>query len=244
MTEARFCIFDTAAEVATAVAASVAETLALKPSAVLGLATGKTFIPIYAEVVALYRRGGISFADATSFNLDEYIGLPQGHIASFRAYMDAQLFGHVDFSSDRTHLPGVTGDIELACERYEQAIANSGGIDLQLLGIGQNGHIGFNEPGSAFESRTRRVALTASTIEANTSDFPPGESPPAEAVTMGIGTILEAHKIALVAVGANKSDALRTAFKEAPSVDNPASALQGHGSVTVYCDRDAASKLV
>jgi glucosamine-6-phosphate deaminase len=239
MTKPEFRVFNSREEVASAVARHLADALAAKPAATLGLATGKTFIPIYAEIVARYKNGDMSFAEAASFNLDEYIGLPGEHPSSFRSYMEENLFRHVNFPAGDAHLPGVEGDIDAACAAYEAAIVARGGIDLQLLGIGQNGHIGFNEPGSAFDSRTRQVELTQSTIEANTSDFPAGELPPPSAVTMGVGTIVDAKEIVLVALGANKTDALKAAFTAAPSTDCPASALQAHGKVVVYCDVDA-----
>src|SRR5690606_19947837 len=174
-----------------------------------------------------------------SFNLDEYIGLPQDHPASFRAYMRRHLFDQVDLPPGSGRLPGVDGDIIKACEDYEAAIRDAGGIDLQLLGIGRNGHIGFNEPGSDFESRKREVELTPCTRAANKADFPADESVPGSAVTMGIGTILEAREIVLVATGASKAEALRAAFKAPPSADCPASALQAHPRVRVFCDTDA-----
>lgn len=239
MTKPEFRVFNSREEVAAAVARHLAETLSAKPAATLGLATGKTFIPIYAEVVEHFKKGEMSFAKAASFNLDEYVGLPAGHPASFRSYMEEHLFRHVDLPAADAHLPSVEGEVEASCAAYEAAITARGGIDLQLLGIGQNGHIGFNEPGSAFDSRTRQVELTQSTIEANTSDFPAGELPPPSAVTMGVGTIVDAKEIVLVALGANKTEALKAAFASAPSTDCPASALQAHGKVVVYCDAAA-----
>lgn len=243
MSKPNICVLDTAEAIADAVAQHVARTLVAKPQATLGLATGKTFISIYASLVRHYRQEGFSFAEAASFNLDEYVGLPDGHPASFRSYMNENLFRHVDLPSEQAQLPGVEGDLDLACAAYEEAIKARGGIDLQLLGIGQNGHIGFNEPGSAFDSRTRMVELTASTIVANTSDFPPGETPPGNAVTMGIGTILEAREIVLVALGAKKAEVLLSAFEKPASRDCPASALLGHPNVTVYCDAAASALL-
>jgi len=230
-----FRVFATRNEVAAAVGRHIADVVRARPQAVLGLATGKTFIPIYAELVRLHRAGQFSLAEAASFNLDEYLGLPQGHPASFRSYMDEHLFKHVDLSPQRAMLPTVE-DLDAGWASYETEIEKSGGIDLQLLGIGQNGHIGFNEPGSPFDSRTRAVTLSVSTLEANTSDFPNGEVPPERAVTMGIGTILEAREIVLVALGGNKVAALEEAFGQPPTEAVPASALQHHPAVTVYSD--------
>ena len=239
MTSPEFRVFPTGEATAQAVAAYLAQSLSAQPALRLGLATGNTFVPIYAALVELYRAGGFSFAQTMSFNLDEYIGLPKGHEASFGAYMQRHLFDHVDLQAGRGMLPIVEGDIDTACRNYEAVIARAGGIDLQVLGIGRNGHIGFNEPGSAFDSRTRAVALTPSTREANKGDFPQGESVPPSAVTMGIGTILDAREILLVAIGASKADALRAAFEAAPSPECPASALQGHARVLVFCDEAA-----
>lgn len=238
MTKPDFQVFSTPEAVAEAVAGHMAEALRAKPSLTLGLATGKTFVPIYAALVRLSQEMDLSFADASSFNLDEYIGLPDGHPASFRRYMEDNLFSHVDLPADRAVLP------DAASLDYESAIAARGGIDLQLLGIGRNGHIGFNEPGSAFDSRTRIVKLTPSTIAANTSDFPEGEVPPPEAITMGIGTILDAREIVMVATGAAKAEALSRAFFAPPDVDCPASALQRHAHVTVFCDEAAHNAIV
>ncbi|QDZ12634.1 glucosamine-6-phosphate deaminase [Devosia ginsengisoli] len=241
MTNPDFRIFPSAAATADAVAAYLAERLAAQPDIRLGLATGNTFVPVYAALVERYRAGGLSFAGAASFNLDEYVGLPSGHVASFRAYMQSHLFDHVDLPEGKGLLPAVDGDIEAGCRNYEAAIAAAGGIDLQLLGIGRNGHIGFNEPGSAFDSRTRQVELTPSTQQANKADFPASEAVPPTAVTMGIGTILETREIVLVAVGATKAEALQMAFRAGQTPACPASALQSHTRVLVFCDEAAAS---
>lgn len=243
MSNVEFRRFDTPEAVSVAVASHVLDMVRRQPAATLGLATGKTFVPIYAELVRQVGAQGISFATATSFNLDEYVGLERDHPASFRAYMVEHLFRHIDMPAEQGRLPDVEGDLNAACERFEAAIAAQGGIDLQLLGIGQNGHIGFNEPGSAFDSRTRVVELAQSTIDANTSDFPDGQTPPTQAVTMGIGTILEAREIVLVAIGANKANALHEAFCKPASTACPASALNSHPKVTVFCDAAAAKML-
>ena len=243
MNNPEFRVFPSPSATADALAAYLAERLAAQPAIRLGLATGNTFVPIYKALVARYRAGGFSFAGVASFNLDEYIGLTADHPASFRAYMHTHLFDHVDLPAGKGALPGVEGDIAAACRAYEVAIVAEGGIDLQLLGIGRNGHIGFNEPGSSFESRTRQVDLTPSTRDANRNDFPAGETVPPTAVTMGIGSILEAREIVLVAIGANKKEALEHAFRRPPSPDCPASALQGHPRVRVFCDEAAAGSL-
>lgn len=241
MSKPNFRVFPDAAATAEAVATHLAERIAAQPDIRLGLATGNTFVPIYAALVALYRAGGFSFARAMSFNLDEYIGLPPGHPSSFAAYMQRHLFDHVDLPPGSGVIPGVVGDIDTACRDFEAGIVAAGGIELQVLGIGRNGHIGFNEPGSPFDSRTRQVTLTPSTREANNGDFPLGETVPPSAVTMGIGTILDARQILLVAIGASKAQALHAAFQSVPNPDCPASALQYHANVLIFCDEAAAS---
>lgn len=239
MTKAQFQVFASPQAAAEAAAAHIAAAVRDHPATVLGLATGKTFVPVYAALVKLAAETGLSFAGASSFNLDEYVGLPAGHPASFRRYMEENFFRYVDLPAERALLPEAGDDAAAACLAYEEAIAARGGIDVQLLGIGRNGHIGFNEPGSAFDGRTQVAELTPSTIAANTSDFPPGEVPPPLAITMGIGTILQAREIVLVATGAGKAEALARSFLETPDVDCPGSALQGHDHVTVFCDEAA-----
>jgi glucosamine-6-phosphate deaminase len=243
MTKAQFQVFATPQAVAEAVASHIAEAVRSRPQSVLGLATGKTFVPVYAALVALSKAKGISFAEASSFNLDEYVGLPPNHPASFRCYMEENFLRHVDLPADGAMLPEAHGDAAAACLAYEAAIAARGGVDLQLLGIGRNGHIGFNEPGAPFDGRTQVTQLTPSTIAANTSDFPDGEVPPPEAITMGIGTILEAREIVLVATGAGKAEALARSFLATPDVDCPGSALQRHAHVTVFCDEEAHAEI-
>lgn len=240
MTNPTIVVLDRPEDVAAAVADHVARQVLAKPASTLGLATGNTFRPVYAALVARYQAGGLSFAQAASFNLDEYVGLPEGHPASFATYMHEHFFDHVDLPRDHALLPGVVGDVAASGVRYEHAIAARGGIDLQLLGMGRNGHIGFNEPGADFASRTRLVTLAPSTIEANTGDFPAGEVPPPTAITMGIGTIMDAREIVMVVLGAAKAETLRHALSQPPTTDLPASALQSHAHVTIYCDRPAA----
>ncbi len=241
MSEPIITTLDDADAVAAAVAEHIAQAVSRKPTLTLGLATGNTFRAIYAELVERYRRGDFSLAQAKAFNLDEYVGLPHEHPGSFAAYMQHHLFQYVDFAPGAALLPEAHGDIEAACAAYEKAIVDAGRIDLQLLGMGRNGHIGFNEPGSAFDSRTREVELDDSTRAANAADFPPGEDVPPTAVTMGIGTILEAREIVLVVTGAHKTEALRQAFTAPPSVDCPASALHAHPNVHIFQDRAAAA---
>lgn len=239
----QFHILADAATVAEAVAGHVARALAAKPQLTLGLATGSTFVPVYAALARRHRENGLSFAQATTFNLDEYVGLPADHPSSYRTFMRTHLFGPVELPQGHGFLPGVEADIARACAAYEAEIARHGGLDLQLLGIGRNGHIGFNEPFSSFDSRTRQVELAASTRKANAAEFPAGEAVPPCAVTMGVATILDARQIVLVATGQAKAQALASAFTAAADPACPASALQAHPHVTVYCDEAAAAGL-
>ncbi|RJG41573.1 glucosamine-6-phosphate deaminase [Mesorhizobium sp. DCY119] len=214
--------------------------ISVRPDIVLGLATGNSPKSVYDRLVAAYNNGKLSFARVTSFNLDEYCGLPNGHPSSFSTYMREKLFSKVDIEPGNYHLPdGGAPNLEAVAKAYEAAISASGGIDLQLLGIGRNGHIAFNEPGSSPMSRTRAVELSAITVEANRADFPVGETPPRHAITMGIGTILEAREIVLLATGAAKAAALDTAINGPVCDACPASFLQLHPNVTIVCDNAA-----
>ncbi|MGZ0050544.1 glucosamine-6-phosphate deaminase [Brevibacillus gelatini] len=214
------------------------------PQTVLGLATGGTPVGMYRELVKLYQEEGIDFSQASSFNLDEYVGLSSTHPQSYRAYMQENLFRHINLPKDKAHVPaGDAKDLEKECARYEEAIHEAGGIDIQVLGIGNNGHIGFNEPGSSAESTTRVVQLTQSTIEANARYFASVEEVPTQAVSMGIKTILGAKKIVLLASGEAKAEAVRLMLEGEPTADVPASLLQLHPDVTVIVDEAAASRL-
>lgn len=235
-------VLDTPEAVADAVTDRILGHVETEHRPVLGLATGRTPLAIYARLAAAHRAGA-SFAAVESFNLDEYIGLGPEHLGSFASYMHRHFFDHVDMDPGRGHVPLGIGDAAAVARDYEAAIATAGGVGLQLLGIGQNGHIGFNEPGSDFDSRTRAVTLDQSTRRANAGDIPVGTEVPRAAVTMGIGTILEARRIVLVATGSAKSDALHAAFQRPPSRACPASALQLHARVEVICDPSAARNL-
>ncbi|WP_432774876.1 glucosamine-6-phosphate deaminase [Brevibacillus gelatini] len=214
------------------------------PQTVLGLATGGTPVGMYRELVKLHQVEGIDFSQASSFNLDEYVGLSPEHPQSYRAYMQENLFCHINLPKDKAHIPaGDAPDLEKECARYEEAIREAGGIDIQVLGIGNNGHIGFNEPGSSAESTTRVVQLTQSTIEANARYFASIEEVPVQAVSMGIKTILGAKKIVLLASGEAKAEAVRLMLEGEPTADVPASLLQLHPDVTVIVDEAAASQL-
>ena len=232
---------DAAAAAALAVCV-IAARVREKPDAVLGLATGGTMEPVYAGLIAAHR-DGLSFALATTFNLDEYVGLAPGHPQSYRSTMRALFFDHVDLDPARTHIP--RGDLppERAAQDFETLLARHGPIDLQLLGLGRNGHIGFNEPVSSLASRTREKTLTASTRRANRRFFGDGEEPPRTAVTMGIGTILEARRLLVLAVGAAKAAAARAMIEGPVAAICPGSALQFHPEVTVIVDTAAAAEL-
>ena len=227
---------------ARAAAEAVAAVLRERPDAVLGLATGGTMVPVYEALVALHR-AGLSFAGAASVNLDEYVGLPPGHPQSYRRYMERHLFGHVDIDPARTHLPPGGTDPGEAARRYRETLAALGPPDIQLLGLGRNGHIGFNEPGSAFGSGTRPVRLSASTLRANARFFGEGERQPEQAITMGIATILRARRILLVACGTAKAGAVRAMVEGPVTEDVPATALRGHGDAAAILDEESAGAL-
>lgn len=213
---------------------------------VLGLATGRTPLPLYAELICLHRGEDLSFTNVITFNLDEYEGLHGDHPRSYRTFMNEHLFDHVDVRPENIHIPdGMTDPRDMTdhCHSYERAIRDSGGIDLQILGIGRTGHIGFNEPGSGRDSRTRLVELDDLTRNDAASDFGGMDNVPRHAITMGCGTILAAREIALLAWGEGKASILERAFEGAVSDDVPASFLREHGHVTAYLDAAAASHL-
>jgi glucosamine-6-phosphate deaminase len=222
----------------------VADELNRKPDIVLGLATGGTMLPIYAELAALHVNCGISFARVRSFNLDEYVGLAPDHPCSYHAYMRDAFFDKVDIDIANTHLPvGNAPDPNAEAEAYDARIAAAGGIDLQLLGIGRNGHIGFNEPTSSLGSRTRIKTLTENTRRANELYFDSFEETPEFAITMGIGTILDSRACLLLATGSSKAAAVAQMIEGGVSALCPASALQHHAKVTVVLDDAAAADL-
>jgi glucosamine-6-phosphate deaminase len=234
---------DTAA-VALRAATAIADLIHRSPACVLGLATGRTPLALYEELVRSHREDGLSFSLVTTFCLDEYIGLPPEHCASFAAYMRENLFDHVDIDPANIHLPdGGAEDLQQACESYEGAIREAGGIELQVLGIGSNGHIGFNEPGSSLGSRTRVKTLTRETLEANAPSFESPEVLPRQAITMGVGTILEARTCMLLALGKDKAPAIRDMVEGPITAQVPASALQLHPDAIVIVDEGAASRL-
>lgn len=214
-----------------------------KPDAILGLATGSTPEPLYAELIKLYKDGKISFKDAKSFNLDEYLGLEPTHDQSYRYFMQDKLFNHVDIKAENTFVPDGLHTTEENAEEYDCAITKAGGIDLQLLGIGVNGHIAFNEPGTPWGSLTHVCDLTPETREVNARFFDSIDDVPTQAVCMGIRTIMNTRDIILIARGENKAEAVKKTVYGKISKKCPSTILQLHPSVTIYCDEAAASLL-
>lgn len=214
----------------------------LKPDCVLGLATGSTPIGTYQQLVERYKKGDLDFAGVTTVNLDEYRGLPRENDQSYYYFMHDNLFSHVNIPEGRSFLPdGTEPDSEKACTDYERIIREVGGVDLQLLGLGHNGHIGFNEPGPAFEADTHCVRLTEQTIKANQRFFASIDDVPKEAYTMGIKTIMHARKILLVVSGEDKAEAVKNSFFGPITPQVQASILQLHKDVTVVADEAALS---
>lgn len=237
-------IKDSAADASAAVTDILLLQIGQKPDSVLGLPTGGTPLGVYARVREAYRQGRGSFASVTTFNLDEYIGLSADNSASYAHYMSENFFAHVNIDPNRSHIPsGLATDPDAEAARYEALITAYGGIDLMLLGLGRNAHIGFNEPGSPHDSRTRRVALTPSTLEANAGYFAPGAHQPSHAITMGIGTILECRKIVVLATGIEKAEAVAASVKGPWSERVPGSALIRHRDTTIVLDKAAARDL-
>jgi glucosamine-6-phosphate deaminase len=234
-----------AREVGQEAARIVSAAVRTKPSIVLGLATGTTSLGMYEELVSLHKNAGLDFSKATSFNLDEYVGLAPDNPQSFNYFMHSNFFSHINFSRDSIHIPSgaLRANYSEYCESYENEIKKAGGIDLQILGIGRNGHIGFNEPNSSLASRTRLKELTQETIEDNRRFFPKGEEIPECAITMGIGTILDARRIVILATGQSKAAAVAKAIEGPISSSVSASALQLHPDVTFIIDEDAAYAL-
>jgi glucosamine-6-phosphate deaminase len=236
-------ILPDAAAAAARVAGILADAVRARPGIVLGLATGETMRPVYECLARLHDEGRVDFSGASTFNLDEYVGVAADHPASFAAFMDAEFFSRVNLGPARHHLPrGDAPDPEEEARRYEGEIAAAGGIDLQLLGIGRNGHLAFNEPTSSLASRTRIKTLTEATRSANAPAFAPGPVP-RQAITMGIGTILEARACVLLATGAAKAAAVARMIEGPLGADCPATALQMHPQATVVLDDDSAGNL-
>ncbi len=237
-------ILPTPEAVAAAGAEVVARLVRARPAAVLGLPTGATARPVYAELVRRHRDEGLSFARATTFNLDEYVGVAPDHPGSFRRYMEDAFFSKVDLPPERAHVPdGFAQDVPAACDAYEAAMAAAGGLDLVLLGLGEDGHIAFNEPTSSFASRTRIKTLSAASRAANQAAFG-GEPIPAHVITMGLATILDARRCVLLATGARKAASFAAMVEGPLTAMLPASALQLHGHALVIADEAAAARLV
>lgn len=222
----------------------VAELVQKKPAAVLGLATGNTPLRLYRELIRLHREQGLSFSQVRTFNLDEYLGVDGASPLSYRHYMNSHFFDSIDIDPGNTHLPdGKAANPRQEGPDYEARLTAAGGVDLQLLGIGSNGHIGFNEPTSSLVSRTRIKTLTRSTVQDNSQSLSDAEQQPHLALTMGIGTILEARRILLLAQGEHKAEAIARAIEGPVCSMCPASALQMHPHVTVLLDEASAGKL-
>jgi glucosamine-6-phosphate deaminase len=238
-------IFDTPDQVAVALARRVADLLREKLDTVLGLPTGRTPVAMYAELRRLHRAGESDFGRAVTFNLDEFAGVEPSHPGSFRQYMEQHLFQAVNLAPERIHfLNGAAPDLDAECTRYEQEIEAAGGLDVQILGIGANGHIGFNEPADELVSRTHRVQLAETTRRDNAALF--GGDPsrvPREALSMGMGTILKANRLVLIATGERKARCVERTINGPLTPHLPASFLQLHPRVELYLDRDAASLL-
>lgn len=234
-------VIEPAAELYRLAARRIAERVRAKPACVLGLATGRSMLPLYDELARLHASEGLSFARVTAFNLDEYVGVAPDEPGSFRHLMRVQLLERTDLPAHSLHLPDAASrDLAGAARAYEAAICAAGGIDLQLLGLGRNAHIGFNEPGSSLASRTRVKALAAETRAANQGALPGRVR---LAITMGLGTILEARACLLIATGAAKADAVAAAIEGPLTASAPASVLQLHPQVVAYVDEAAAAKL-
>ena len=231
-------------EMSEAAADMIVDLVEEKPGCVLGLATGSTPEGLYAEIAKRHEAEDIDFSRVATFNLDEYRGLPADHEQSYHYFMQKHLFSKINVRPENTHVPnGANPDAQAACDAYEASILLAGGVDLQLLGLGHNGHIGFNEPCDEFPVRTHVVELTESTINANSRLFDSIDDVPREAYTMGIGTIMKARAILVVASGVDKAQIVRDAFFGPVTPQVPASVLQLHPNVTVVVDAEAGSLL-
>ncbi len=237
-------IYKDAAQAGKAAALIFAAQILKKPDSVLGFATGSTPLPTYNELIRLYELELIDFAQVRTFNLDEYVGLDRSHEQSYYRFMFDNLFSKLNIKKDNVRVPHpASANLDDDCAKYDAAIDAAGGIDLQILGIGHNGHIAFNEPDGAFSAGTHIVALTKSTIEANKRFFERADDVPKKAMSMGIGSIMKAREIALVATGKDKAKAVEAMVKGAIEPMCPASILQLHPSVTVLLDEGAAGLL-
>ena len=237
-------VFENAAQVGQAAATLIAAQVLSKPDSILGLATGSTPIPTYQELIRLCKAGVVDFSRVRSFNLDEYCNLPVEHEQSYHSFMKENLFGHINIDISNTRVPdGNAADPQNECITYDADIAKAGGIDIQILGIGRNGHIGFNEPGEAFVYGCHVVNLTQSTIEANRRFFDSEADVPRQAISLGVGSIMKARKILLLATGADKAPASHDSICGDIDPQTQASILRGHADVIFLLDKAAASLL-
>lgn len=222
----------------------VSDRLRQKPDLVLGLATGSTPVGLYQQLIKAHKEEGLDFSKVRSFNLDEYCGLSPNHPQSYHYFMYDKFFNHININPENVYIPrGEVKNAEVFCNWYEQKIKEEGGIDLQILGIGRDGHIGFNEPGSSLGSRTRIKTLTEETVEDNSRFFERKEDVPRYAITMGLGTIFEARECLLLASGANKAGAVQRCIEGPVSAETTASLLQLHSQVIIIVDEEAAKNL-
>ncbi len=237
-------LYDSAAQVGKAAAILIAAQVMQKPDSVLGLATGSSPVLTYQQLIAWHKEGTVDFSKTITFNLDEYVGIPPSHPASYHAFMEEHLFSQVNVRRENIHIPdGSARNLQRECSDYDTAISRAGGIDLQLLGIGRNGHICFNEPHEQFVYGCHVVNLTESTIEANRRFFGPGEDVPRQAVSLGVGSIMNAQRVLLIATGQDKAQAIRRAIREDVNPQVQASILRTHRDVIFLLDRAAAGLL-
>lgn len=231
-------------EMSKVAANEMAESIKSNPEIVLGLATGGTPVGMYKELIRMYNEGELDFSKVTSINLDEYVGLPGDHDQSYRYFMNTNLFNHINIDKNKTFVPnGLAKDFEEECKSYDARIQDMGGIDLQLLGLGANGHIGFNEPGEALSVGTHLTDLKESTIEANARFFDSIDDVPRKAITMGLGGIMKAKNIMVIASGEGKAEVVKAMMSGKITTEIPATMLQMHRDVVLIVDEDAAKLL-
>ncbi len=240
----RIIVCENYQEVSKKAAQMILSQVTLKPESVLGLATGSTPVGMYENLVELNKKGDIDFSEVKSFNLDEYYNLPRTNDQSYYYFMHQHLFNHINISPKNIHIPnGMTKNVEEECAKYDEAIEEAGGIDIQVLGIGNNAHIGFNEPTMNFEKGTHLVELEQSTIEANARFFDNIDDVPKKAVTMGVGAIFKSRKIMLLACGEGKAEAIYNTVHGKVVPEVPASILQFHSDIVLILDKEAAKLL-
>ena len=238
------CVYPNGDLASVAAAVLIAGQVIDKPRSVLGLATGSTPLPIYRELISMWHRGVIDFKNVVTYNLDEYVGLGPDHPCSYRRFMQENLFDHINVPQGNIHIPnGLAQDVDAECAAYDAAISAAGRLDLQLLGLGPNGHIGFNEPAAVFTTHSYCVKLSEQTLKDNRRFFEDGAPMPTHALTMGIASIMQAKRIVLVATGKNKAAAVRAMIEGPVDPMVPASILQMHRHATILLDADAASLL-